>query len=1198
MQNAFAAIGIDLKTIRHGRPTCPQCGHKGTLWVDLVGGGYHCHSASCGFSGNVNSHVSTNPSRPKPSLEDMARQEAERQRTQDTNRERAARLARETWATLSLSGESAYLTKKKIPPIGIRFGRDRHSPFIAIPMLDVDGQWRGLQKLFDRKFDDGNDRLFGKGTNTKAAMHVIGELSDSAVIAITEGFANSASLSQADPSIVAVTAFSAGNLAPVALAIRAKYPNARIVLVADNDIRQPDAKHQKNDGVVCATEAALAVGGWLAVPELAGRKCDISDIWIEQGAAGVLACLQSARPAVEAAPAVTPLPELPTAIEAAKVLRKTLKDFFAAPGRVSLGIKAAAGCGKTTVALKLALESGSEGADRALIEALDSGMLSPVAPDSPDSGSASPEPKELPELPESHRPPVYPKISARGATQRIQRLADDVYAHPRNADGTARVVVVRSSTGIGKTEVVMNVARNAPVKTLWLTPTHNLADEAEQRFDELDKAARAVERGNLIQFQPHTAAAMRGRGAKAHESKADAPLFMCEKPKSLRAVKDKKLSLYTKSLLCKTKDAAGIEVKCEFLQQGTCRYYKQMRDPAKVRVLAHNYLTTPTAELVSSHINEVNYLTGQCPVIVIDESPVASLKRECRWVDDDKKAAGPLSAWMKDADLMRVAGAILHGVAISVDERAGLLERITTALGAMDDTPPATRPSDCDEAIAAAIDGFHPATDPVLKGMFLAAQRWLSGHTNTLWKGQRDGKPALFSRWYARPTMDSPILILDASADEAIYRALFGEKVEFHGFDTPMAAGVNVTQVSDNTFYQGKLDATKALKKGQMDTDRARRAHGLQARLAAFLMLAGAEQGQAGIVSYKGALDGDKENQIPGILDLIDVPALHYGNLVGMDTLKTLPLLIVAGRIEPDALETEADARALWPDADLKLTGEYQQYRTYYTMRDGTQAPAVVRQHPDWRVAACLRQAREEGLIQAIGRGRYIHSTGQRELIVACNVPVPGLIVDRLVTMDDILPERRLAMALLQGKGTAPLSAGWLAENVGDEFKNEKAAENWLAIFKPCFLGNKYLYPEKQGLKTEEGGSPDENFKGSFPGYKYLYPGNSTLKFVEYRLAGQRGGKAKRAITKCADLQSAAAALESLMGTPVSAIRFEDEAPAAHPAVIGNLAALSGGYFDASDYEPLNEAEFEDAQDGRWPDTPQWRHYAEWEAAL
>lgn len=355
MFDAFAAIGIDLKTLRGTRAACPQCGtgNKRNLSIDLNRGLYNCFK--CGFSGSV--YSGDNASH-KPNLEDMARQEAERQRTQDTNHELAARVARETYANLSPVGEHPYLTRKKIPPIGIRFGYSKDGGYLAIPMRDIDGEWRGLQKLYAANLPGRDtDRLYGPGTATKAAMHVIGELSDSATIAIAEGYANSASLSQADPFIVAVTAFSADNLQLVALAIRAKYPNARIILVADNDIRQPDAKHQKNDGLIKATEAALAVGGWLAVPEMAGRKCDISDVWIEAGAAGVLACLQSARPAVEARPAVAPLPELPTAIEAAKVLSKTLKEFFAAPGRVSLGIKAAAGLGKTTVALKLALEN-------------------------------------------------------------------------------------------------------------------------------------------------------------------------------------------------------------------------------------------------------------------------------------------------------------------------------------------------------------------------------------------------------------------------------------------------------------------------------------------------------------------------------------------------------------------------------------------------------------------------------------------------------------------------------------------------------------------------------------------------------------------------------------------------------------------------------------------------------------------------
>jgi len=56
-------------------------------------------------------------------------------------------------------------------------------------------------------------------------------------------------------------AFNAGNLKPVALALRGKFPDAKIILCADNDRFTPG-----NPGVTKARKAALAVGGRLLVP--------------------------------------------------------------------------------------------------------------------------------------------------------------------------------------------------------------------------------------------------------------------------------------------------------------------------------------------------------------------------------------------------------------------------------------------------------------------------------------------------------------------------------------------------------------------------------------------------------------------------------------------------------------------------------------------------------------------------------------------------------------------------------------------------------------------------------------------------------------------------------------------------------------------------------------------------------------------
>lgn len=58
-----------------------------------------------------------------------------------------------------------------------------------------------------------------------------------------------------------VAAFDAGNLEPVAVALREKYPDAQIAILADNDHQLPT-----NVGVEKATAAAKAVKGQVFVP--------------------------------------------------------------------------------------------------------------------------------------------------------------------------------------------------------------------------------------------------------------------------------------------------------------------------------------------------------------------------------------------------------------------------------------------------------------------------------------------------------------------------------------------------------------------------------------------------------------------------------------------------------------------------------------------------------------------------------------------------------------------------------------------------------------------------------------------------------------------------------------------------------------------------------------------------------------------
>ncbi len=121
---------------------------------------------------------------------------------------------------------------------------------------------------------------------------------------ICEGWATGASLHMATGHTV-IAAMDAGNLLPVAEALRARFPEADLVLVADNDTK-PD--RDTNPGVEAARKAALAVDARLAVPETPG---DANDLFCAEGPAAVAALIEGAAkipppPPTYPAPVLTP----------------------------------------------------------------------------------------------------------------------------------------------------------------------------------------------------------------------------------------------------------------------------------------------------------------------------------------------------------------------------------------------------------------------------------------------------------------------------------------------------------------------------------------------------------------------------------------------------------------------------------------------------------------------------------------------------------------------------------------------------------------------------------------------------------------------------------------------------------------------------------------------------------------------------
>jgi hypothetical protein len=183
--------------------------------------------------------------------------------------QKAAKVAFGVWQ--NLPGEATaencpYLKAKGVLGHGVKVDAEGH---LVVPARDAGGHLWGVQVFHD----DG--KRFIKDAHKVGTMHVISpggaKLADLGgdwrPIVICEGYATGATIYEATkyPTVVA---FDAGNLKPVAEAVRAAYPDRDLVIAADND----HANINGNVGVRKAEEAAQAVKAVVAVPPLDAQE--------------------------------------------------------------------------------------------------------------------------------------------------------------------------------------------------------------------------------------------------------------------------------------------------------------------------------------------------------------------------------------------------------------------------------------------------------------------------------------------------------------------------------------------------------------------------------------------------------------------------------------------------------------------------------------------------------------------------------------------------------------------------------------------------------------------------------------------------------------------------------------------------------------------------------------------------------------
>lgn len=211
----------------------------------------------------------------------------DRRRIESVRRAAAAKAAERAglaWAKYSETGESDYLASKHVQGFGVRYTSGNSA---VVPVIDTTGRIHGLQFLRTPKQAETSKRpakeYWPSGMVKNGHFHLIG--SPQWIVLVAEGYATAATLHMATGYPVAV-AFDAGNLRPVAEAMKKRYRDVRVLICADDDALQkcrackarivlPEHPSTcpacgkphgaENAGLAAASTAAMAVNGaWVA----------------------------------------------------------------------------------------------------------------------------------------------------------------------------------------------------------------------------------------------------------------------------------------------------------------------------------------------------------------------------------------------------------------------------------------------------------------------------------------------------------------------------------------------------------------------------------------------------------------------------------------------------------------------------------------------------------------------------------------------------------------------------------------------------------------------------------------------------------------------------------------------------------------------------------------------------------------------
>ena len=231
--------------------------------------------------------------------------------------------------------EHAYLVAKGITETN---ARQLENGRLVIPITSFSGEIDSLQFISQ----EGQKRYLS-GAQKKGNFVPLRELSQSpSRVLICEGWATAESLQVAFPDEQILAAIDAGNLSPVVRGAKKFWPEAEVVVCADNDWAKSN-----NVGLDAARKAASDHGCSIAFPEFFGNGgSDYNDLMLSEG-------VDAVRASVSAAEKPRSRLQLLSASDIKPIAYSWLWDGWLAEGKIHL-IAGQAGTSKTSLSIEMA----------------------------------------------------------------------------------------------------------------------------------------------------------------------------------------------------------------------------------------------------------------------------------------------------------------------------------------------------------------------------------------------------------------------------------------------------------------------------------------------------------------------------------------------------------------------------------------------------------------------------------------------------------------------------------------------------------------------------------------------------------------------------------------------------------------------------------------------------------------------------